>query len=307
MTRTLSCALVCGLAAGMASAEPVSQTLDIQRLATIENMGRMAVNPVTGEVAFGTTGPGSSTSKQHVRVMQPNGSVSTFGNAAIPDPDAVAWDMDGSFGPAGSILVGGFRGMYSVNPQGDVFQFAFRGQDLMNPEDMVVGEDGSLYYADYGLSQVKRLSVHGSFSTLMSTPTPTKRVVVDERGNTSAIDSTGLLTSTTIEASGGSYYSDVEIGHESLGWDGWTYAVDANSGALVQILEDGSKRILATGLLDGVDLSQPNAADAHIGFMPTGEMLVAIPATGAVYSFVPTPGAVVIAGLGGVLAVRRKR
>jgi hypothetical protein len=307
MTRSISCALVCGLAAGLVSAEPVSQNLSIERLATIEDMGRMAVNPVTGEVAFGSTGPGSSTSRQFIRVMQPDGSVSSFGNSAMPDPDAVAWDMDGSFGPAGSILVGGFQGMYSVNPQGDVFQFAFRGQDLMNPEDMVVGADGSLYFADYGLSQVKRLSVHGSFSTLIDTPMPAKRVLVDERGNASALDSSGLLTSETLSGVNGTYYSDVEIGHESLGWDGGTYAVDASTGELMRILSDGTKYILASGLLDGVDLSQPNASDAHIGFTPTGEMLVAIPATGAVYSLVPAPGAVVIAGLGGLLSIRRKR
>lgn len=307
MTRSISCALVCGLAAGLASAEPVSRTLTIERVATIENMGRMAVNPVTGEVAFGSTGPGSSTSAQFVRVMQPDGTVNTFGNQAMPDPDAVAWDMDGSFGPAGSLLVGGFRGMYSVNPQGDVFQFAFRGQDLMNPEDMVVGDDGALYFADYGLSKIQRLSQHGSFSTLIDTQMPAKRVVVDDRGNASAIDSSGQLTSATLSGVAGTYYSDVEIGLESLGWDGDAYAVDASTGELMRILEDGTKHILASGLLDGVDLSQPNASDVHLGFTPTGEMLVAVPATGAVYSLVPAPGAVVIAGLGGMLAVRRKR
>ena len=304
--RSLSTVLICGLSAGLAAAEPVSQSLTIERLATIQNMGRMAVNPVTGQVAFGTTGPGAG-SAQFIRVMQPGGSVSLFGDSTIADPDAVVWDMDGSFGPAGSILVGGVGGLYSVNPQGGVFGFAPSGQDVVNPEDMVMGADGALYFADYGLSRVQRLSIHGSFSTMMQTPGQTKRVAIDAGGNISAIDSTGSLISSTQNAAPGTYYADLEFGGDALGWDGGTYAVDAGTGALIQIFNDGSTNILASGFLDGVDLSQPNASDVHIGFTPTGEMLVAVPATGAVYSLVPAPGAVVIAGLGGVLAIRRKR
>jgi len=304
--RSISTVLICGLSAGLATAEPVSQSLTIQRIATIENMGRMAVNPVTGEVAFGTTGPGAGNA-QFIRVMQPSGSVSQFGNSAIADPDAVAWDMEGSFGQAGSVLVGGVGGLFSVNPQGGVFQFAQPGQDVSNPEDMVMGADGALYFADYGLSQVQRLSIHGNFSTMMQTPNPTKRVAIDTAGNVSAVDSTGSLISSTQSGAPGTYYSDLEFASHDLGWDGGTYAVDAGTGALIQILDNGTTSILASGFLDGVDLSQPNASDVHMGFTPTGEMLVAVPATGAVYSLVPAPGAVVLAGLGGALAIRRKR
>src|SRR5690606_15473036 len=99
-TLTLLASAVLGLSAASGLAEPISGVLSIQRLATIEDMGRMAVNPATGEIAFGRTGPGSNDA-HFIRVLAPNGLISQAGDVPIRDPDAVAWDMDGSFGPAG--------------------------------------------------------------------------------------------------------------------------------------------------------------------------------------------------------------
>ncbi|GAB5497634.1 MAG: hypothetical protein Phyf2KO_27140 [Phycisphaerales bacterium] len=303
--RTILAAASVVFTAGLACAEPVSDYLTIERLATVENMGRMSVNPLTGEVAFGTTGPGSG-SAQQIRIMQPDGTVSAFG-ATVPDPDAVAWDIDGTFGPAGSVLVGSNQGLYSVTPSGEVFRFAHAGADINNPEDLVIGGDGGLYFADYGLSQIKRLSVHGSFSTIAETSSPATRVVVDDQGRVSGLDASGLLTSTSLDGTQNASLTEIAFGNGTLDWQFGTYAIDSELGALVRLFADGSSTVLASGLFDGVDQGSPGWSDAHIGFAPTGEMYLGVPATGAVYSLVPTPGSAVIAGLGGLLAIRRKR
>lgn len=305
MRTTIAAAASVVFTAGLACAEPVSDYLTIERLATVENMGRMSVNPVTGEVAFGTTGPGAGSSQQ-IRVMQPDGTVSAFG-AAVPDPDAVAWDIDGSFGPAGSVLVGSNQGLYSVSPAGNSYRFAQTGPDLDNPEDIVVGRDGALYFADYGLSRIQRLSMHGSYSTLALTSNSATRVVIDDNGRVSGLDASGSLTSATLSQTQGASLSELAFGNGTLEWERGAYAVDSDLGALIRLYNDGSSLVLATGLFDGVDQSVPGWSDAHIGFAPTGEMYLGVPATGAVYSLVPAPGAVVIAGLGGLLALPRRR
>ncbi len=302
-THTILVSAVLGLSAASGLAEPISDSLTIRRLATIEDMGRMAVNPETGEIAFGRTGPGANDA-HYVRVLSPEGMISQAGDVAIRDPDAVAWDMDGSFGPAGSILVGSFKGLFAITPGNHVNQFAWRGEDLMNPSDMVMGDDGGLYYADYGLGKVMRLSPHGSFSEMMDVPGAVG-VDIDEAGRLAAVDLAGSLTTSPAAAPG--RFSEITFGNGSDLWGNDRYAIDADSGELVRLMSNGSARVLASGFFDELEV-RPDRLVAQIGFLPTGEMVVSVPDTGAVYTLVPAPGAaVVLAGLGGVLAVRRGR
>lgn len=299
--RSVLLSLALGLSAPSALAEPISDMLTIDRVATVGDMGRMAVNPLTGEIAFGRTGPGASDAYA-VRVLGTDWNIREVG-APIRDPDAVAWDMDGSFGPAGSILVGSFRGMFAVTPSGNVNQFAWRGEDLVNPEDMVMGADGGLYYADYGLGKVMRLSVHGSFSEMMDKPQAT-RLDIGPAGQIAAVDLAGSLTAEAAAPAG--RFAEIVYGDGSALWGDDRYAIDANSGSLIRILTSGSAQVLATGFLDGIG-SQQNSLDAQIGFLPTGEMVVGVANTGAVYTLVPAPGAVTLAGLGALIAIRRRR
>lgn len=301
-THTILVSAVLGLSAASGLAEPTSGVLSIQRLATIEDMGRMAVNPATGEIAFGRTGPGVAEA-QFIRVLAPNGTISQAGDIAIRDPDAVAWDMDGSFGPAGSILVGSNRGLFAITPGNHVNQFAWRGEDLINPEDLSMGADGALYYADYGLGKVMRLSVHGSFSEMMHKPSVT-RLDVGPAGQIVAVDLAGSLSSEAAAPVG--RFGEIAFGDGSANWGEDRYTIDLDFGNLLRIDESGHASVLATGFLDGLDAVQ-GSLDAQIGFLPTGEMVVGVAHTGAVYTLVPAPSSVVLAGLGAVLAARRQR
>ncbi len=302
--RAMSVGAVLGLA-GLAGAEPVSETLRVTHLGTVSEMGRMSVNAATGEIAFGRTGPGAA-SAQRVRVMSADGSVREIGSA-IEDPDAVTWDLDGVFGPAGSVIVGSQTGLYSVSPLGSVSMIAGASAELVNPEDVVMGADGGLYFADYNTGRVQRLSAHGSFSTMAQANGAVTRVALDAQGNVSAVDGSGSLLSSTIESTGGLVLSELVMGDSSALWGESAYGVDAASGTVVRLGADGSHEVLVSGLFDGADTGLSGWSDAHLDFLPTGEMVLAVAATGDVYTLVPAPGAVVIAGLGGILAVRRKR
>ncbi|MCA9273009.1 MAG: hypothetical protein KDA31_08195 [Phycisphaerales bacterium] len=299
--RFVLVSMALGLSSSSGLAEPVSSSLTIERVATVENMGRMAVNPATGEIAFGRTGPGASDAFA-VRVLGADWNLREVG-APIRDPDAVVWDMDGSFGPAGSILVGSFKGLFAVTPSGGVHQFAWRGEDLANPEDMVMGDDGSLYYADYTLGRVMRLSMHGSFAELMDKP-GVNRVAIDANGHVEAVDVAGLLSTAGLAPQG--RFSEIAFGDGSALWGDDRYVFDSDAGSLLRLLGDGSSEVLATGFFDEL-AERPDRLVAQIGFMPSGEMVVSVPDTGAVYTLVPAPGAATLAGLGAVLAVKRKR
>lgn len=300
-TRSALVSIALGLSASAGLAEPISGTLTIERVATVEDMGRMSVNPVTGEVAFGRTGPGTSDAYA-VRVLDSDWTMREVGSP-IRDPDAVVWDMDGSFGPAGSILVGSFKGLFAVTPGGNVNHVAQRSEDLMNPEDMVMGADGGLYYADYTQGRVMRLSVHGSFSPMMDKQA-VNRVAIGKGGHVEALDVSGQLSTAGIAPQG--RFSEIAFGDGSSLWGDDRYVFDSDAGSLLRLLDTGATEVLATGFFDEL-AEQPERLVAQIGFLPSGEMLVSVPDTGAVYTLVPAPGAVTLAGLGALLAVRRKR
>ncbi|HED52763.1 MAG TPA: hypothetical protein ENJ00_00995 [Phycisphaerales bacterium] len=291
--------------AGVAGAEPTAGSLSIEQIATIPDMGRMAVNPATGEIAFGRTGPGAG-SAQFLRVLGTDGSLHTVGDQAIRDPDAVAWDVDGLFSPAGSLLVGSNRGIFAIRPDNSIMTVMEAGSDLVNPEDLNLAADGGLYWADYGLSRVQRLSIHGSVSTVLTTADPVVRVDVDEFGSLASVDVMGGVIQPGAIA-GTPNFSELVFGDGSDLWGDDRYALDTGSGSVVRLFDDGSIETVVSGLFDGVDLSQPHAMDANIAFLPTGEMLIGVPVTGELYSVVPAPGALAIAAMGGVLAVRRRR
>lgn len=298
--RSASVLVFVGLAASFAHAEPVSSVLDVRRVATVPNMGRMAVNPETGEIAFGRTGPGVNAAFA-VRVLSPEGQLREVG-APIRDPDAVAWDMEGSFGPAGSIVVGSFKGLFAVTPGGHVNQFAWRGEDLVNPEDLDVTEDGALVIADFGLGRVSRLSVHGSFSELLGAPGVTRVASAREGSGLAAVTLAGAMSP---GLDPGGVYSDVAFGDGSAFWGTDRYAVERDTGRLVRLLSSGNAETIATGLFDGFAADQSRGA--QIGFLPTGELALGIAASGSVFTLIPAPASAALAGLGALVAIRRRR
>ncbi|MEO1534672.1 MAG: hypothetical protein AAFS11_03810 [Planctomycetota bacterium] len=305
------CAIVLALAgttAAAASAQPTSDSLLFERFATVPHMGQFDVHPTTGEIAVGTTGPGSA-AKQQVRVVGTDGTVRGVG-AAVSDPDAVVWDVHGTFGSAGSILSGGVGGIFSIDPAGPTSLVFSSGVDFGNPEDLDFSDTGELLLADFSSARVQSVDALGRFSTVAVSGSPINQVAVspatgeiifgDQAGNVSDTGVTGRLLSNGT----GPHLTGLAFGDGSARWGDDVYAVDAATGDLLRF--DGEvSSIIATGLFDGV---QPGGLNgAGIGFLPGGDMIVGVPATDTMWRVIPTPGTGALLALGGLTALRRRR
>ncbi|MGP1273308.1 MAG: hypothetical protein ACTS22_08230 [Phycisphaerales bacterium] len=289
------------LLAGTAGAQPVSDHLQFQLLGIVPDMGRMSVNPITGEIAFGATGPGWAGAANPLRVLGADGSLRTFGGA-VKDPDAVLWDVDGRFGQPGSILVGGIGGLFSVAETASTLVLP-AGEDLVNPEALAFDAAGGLLFADYNASRVQRLDPAGAVSTVSTLDARALQVAVSPTGAIVAADEFGrasMLLSTEDGAALGSALSGVAFGAGGVfGTDAW--AVDDTTGALVRFGADGPTPV-AFGLVTPGQRSL-----AQIGFAPDGSMILGVPETGEVWSVVPGPASGALLAMGGLLAARRRR
>ncbi|MEO1583436.1 MAG: PEP-CTERM sorting domain-containing protein [Planctomycetota bacterium] len=324
MTRRptpIVCALLAGTVAAttasLASAEPTSDSLSFTRLATVEHMGRIDVNPFSGEIAVGTTGPGFGAANR-IRVVSPDGGVRAVGDA-VPDPDAVAWDIDASIGLPGSILVGGIGGVYSVGAyDGFTAQVFEPSPGLVNPEDMALAANGELVFADYNTGRIQSVNGRGDFTTLARSARPVNQITLSGSGDMLFADQSGgaLVPSSggpmsfdalSIATPADAFLVGLAFGDGSALWGTDTYAVDRTTGDLLRFGES-STSIIATGLLAGFDpLDAGRAPDADIGFLPTGEMVIAIPSENTIWTVVPSPSTVALLGLGGLTAMVRRR
>lgn len=305
----LRCAIVLALA-GTAAAEPVSESLTFEHFATIAEMGRIDVNPITGEIAVGTTGPGIGAAHA-IRVVGTDGSVRSFGGA-VPDPDAVAWDVNGVFGPAGSVIVGGVGGLFAAESNGTSSLLFESSSDFDNPETIAFTPEGDLLIADYGNQRVQLLDSQGRFGTVAASDSPVNQVAVsfatgeilygDQQGIVSDIGVTGRLLSNG--ESDGPHLTGLAFGDGSALWGDDVYAVDAKSGDLLRFDGEASS-VIATGLFSGAD--QTGLLGAGIDFLPSGAMVVGIPSTDTIWQVVPTPGTGALIALGSIAALRRRR
>lgn len=299
------------LAAASVSAEPISDSLSFSRLATLEHIGRIDVNPQTGEIAVGATGPGFG-SAQHVRVVGTDGSVRTVG-AAVPDPDSVIWDMGGLFADPGSVLVGGVGGLFSVAPTGSTSLLFEAGLDFVNPEDMAFSTANELLIADYNVGRVQSLDTQGRFATVAVSASAVNQVAVstktgeilfgDQAGIASGADESGRLLS----AGPNSFITGLAFGDGSALWGDDAYGVDRTTGELLRFRDSGFE-VIAQGLFAGFDPGNATRMpDAAIDFLPTGEMVVAVPTTDTIWTVVPPPASSALFALGGLTAMRRRR
>jgi LPXTG-motif cell wall-anchored protein len=268
-------------------------------------MGRLAIHPITGEIALGATGPGGPGAAQHVRILGLDGSLTAIG-APVPDPDAVVWDTEGLVGPADSVLVAGVGGLYAVTTGGSTERLMPAGEGFFNPEALAFDLDGGLLMADYNTHRVQRLDPDGSFSTVINTSDPVNQIALSSVHGLVAGDQRGTALIPG-SASGEGFYTGIAFGDGSSRWGDDLWAVDRSTGSLVRFGADGPA-VLATGLFDGIapDIND-RAPDAQIGFLPTGEMILALPATGEVFAVIPAPASLALLGAGALLTIKRRR
>lgn len=307
-TRLTLLAVAASTTAATAAAQPASSGLRFEHLATIEHMGRIDVNRVTGTIAVGTTGPHGS-APYAIRTVSPDGTVQTLG-APVPDPDAVVWDVNGVFAEPGSVLVGGVGGIFAVGPAGATSLVFEAGSDFFNPESMAITPAGDLLIADYNNARVQRADAQGSFTTAASSFAPINQVAVspvtgeilfgDQDGYITGLASSGRLLSD----GSNEHLTGLAFGDGSARWGSDAYAVDAVTGDLLRFDGDESS-VIATGLFEDADMSIFNGAG--IGFLPGGDMVIGVPATDTLWRVVPTPGTGALLALGGLAALRRRR
>lgn len=294
-------ASVACVAAGSAAAQLVASagpTPAIDRMArlTVEAfadapwVGRMSVHPEGDRVALGRVGPGSGTWYRVREMDTETGAVAERGVRTIPDPDSVAWDIDGSFAPPGSILVGGVHGIFAVSPTGAVSLAIPSSPWIDNPEDLRLDPRGDLIVASYSARALVRVdhrtgaqtplqlfsagilqfdvAADGSFRVI--DPAGGVRAVGpdgENRGNAGSFDATGIAISP-----GGV-------------WDEGVYTCDMRTGELLHIDDAGRVRTLFTDVFAPVPAEpgvvQPPAVE--LAFSPSGEMYIGVPDEGVVY------------------------
>ena len=100
------------------------------------------------------SGGGNSDAVKIHRIGAGGTPVAEFGNAAIPDPDAVLFDATGAFsGVAGSVIVGGVwsgssGALSRVEPDGTVAKFFGPSSAVANPGDLIFDGAGRLLFTD---------------------------------------------------------------------------------------------------------------------------------------------------------------
>ncbi len=298
------------LAGTCAASEPTSDTLRFTELATLEHIGRIDVNPLTGEIAVGATGPGYG-SAQHVRVIGTDGSVRSIG-AAVPDPDAVTWDINGLFAEPGSVLVGGVHGIFAIEPGGSTPLVFEAGADVVNPEDMAITPSGELVFADYNPGIVTSVTPGGVFSTVAVSGTAVNQVAVSRSGEVIFGDQAGIASDINpwgrvLQAGQASFVTGLAFGDGSTLWGDDAYGVNRTTGDLLRFADSGAE-IIASGLFPGVDpFDATRMPDAEIAFLPSGEMVVAVPGTDTIWAVVPAPASGALLAFGGLVAARRRR
>ncbi len=196
--------------------------------------------------------------------------------------------MEGNFGPRLDPRRQ-FQGLFAVTPGGEREPVPHSGASCRNPEDMTMGDDGSLYYADYGIGKVVRLSRHGNFTPMLDKP-GVNRVAIDSEGHVEAVDVGAALDQRRAPQG----FSEIAIGDGSL-WGEDRYVFDSDAGSLLRLLNDGSSEVLATGFFDEL-AEQPIRWWPRSGSCPRARWWWAC-RTPARSTLVPAPDAVTLAGL----------
>ena len=170
MFRVACCLSVLALVFGSNAikAEPVVPGLAVGTYASVPTPWQLSFDPL-GDLYVGTN---SASESKIYRVAAGGTSVSEYGNAAIPDPDAVLFDTTGVVGGMpGSVLVGGLVSgvggrISTILPSEAVFTVVEHA-NVGNPDRMALDSTGRLLWTDYTGKRVHALS--GATATILFT------------------------------------------------------------------------------------------------------------------------------------------
>lgn len=256
------------LAASSVWADPTVPGFTIMPYASVTDPEGLAFAPdgtlYVGRDDSGSNGSGAGAVKIHQ--VGPGGApVAEYGNEAIPDPDAVAFDANGAIsGISGAVIVGGsVDGSFSqgqlvaIAPDGAVSSVVSVGTNPRNPNQLIFDHVGRLLIADFGAvgvadGKVLALIPGGTPTTLITPPADPFFIAVDENnqifvntedGNIRVYDATGVQVNGAFATGLGSAPMAFGPGG-AFGHDLYTVS---DAGNLIRIDQQGNQTVLGAG------------------------------------------------------------
>jgi hypothetical protein len=254
--------------ASLGFADPTTPGFTITTYAPVTDPEGLAFAPdgtlYVGRDDSGSNGSGAAAVKIHQ--VSPGGTATVeYGDDAIPDPDAVAFDAnDAISGIPGAVIVGGSTDssfsqgqLVAIAPNGAVSSVVSVGTNPRNPNQLIFDHTGRLLIADFGAvgvsdGKVLALSPGGTPTTLITPPADPFFIAVDENnqifvntedGNIRVYDATGVQVNGAFATGLGSapmaFGPGGAFGHE-------LYTV-TDAGNLLRIDQQGNQTVLGSG------------------------------------------------------------
>lgn len=259
-------ALAAALCAGVttsarAGAQFVSTGFTCETYATVTGPVSLAFD-AGGNLFTGRGRPGGTggESDKPARIAAGGGAVADYGDSAIPDPDGVYFDGDGSVsGTPGAVVVCGDAGsgdaqIVAVRPDGSLDTLFAPSGVLSNPNYMARGRDG-LLLSDSTLNVVFEYVRPGTPTVLINSPSTPYHMAVDggdriyvshADGVVRVYDADGALLDDAF-ATGLGAGAPIAFGRGgAFGTD--LHAVNPATGALVRIASDRTVTPIGSGL-----------------------------------------------------------
>lgn len=311
------------LGASQAVAVPIVPGFTVSHYADVTDPVEMTFDPATGTMYVGRGNSGSGGSEADpvkIHVVAPGGApVAEYGDTAIPDPDSVLFDTDGSIsGVAGSVLVGGRDGdegaLRAIHPDQTVGLIFHTGSGLTNPNGMKFDSTGRVVIAD-NLGPVA-FTTGGNPTELFDLGGRNGTIAIDADDNIYTDGPGGVIR---IHAADGSlvnanFYTDpnpgpggfqLEFGPGDALWGDSLYGISRDSGELVRFDSLGNATVIGTGFGGP---GEPSVGDLEFG--PDGALYVSFFSGDEVVRIIPEPGSLALLGISAALAavvIRRRK
>jgi hypothetical protein len=263
-TLALALALVIGADVPDASADPAAAGFQVKPYASVPEPLKITFAP-NGELYAGRNPPGDPGGTVRIHRVGVGGSPVVEFGPALPDPDAVLFDANGSFAAIpGSVIVGGAvsglgAAIHVIAPDGSAATVIGPTTVLDNPSDMTFDGTGRLLFTDHGDQDVKVTT--GSLpTTLFALSSNTLSVAYDpatDRVYSNALDGVVRVhqpDGTLIDASFAASDEALAVGPGDAVFGNDVYTVDNGTGELIRIDLAGNPTVIGSGFSEVRDL-----------------------------------------------------